>query len=172
MIRFVFIALIIILNLFFSGGLFVQINIIGIQSDLLMTAMVCMLMYERTFTPIGMAMIGGLIIDVVLSPAMGFYTIPYIIIGLVIYYLYPMLQQKGWWIGLVAVAGATLAKDIIHEVIALFLGHAQNIGSMLLRYTLPSAVLNCLIALLLLWLFKKLYHKGWLSPVFQKHSEL
>ena len=95
MIRFVFIALIIILNLFFSGGLFVQFNIIGIQPDLLMTAMVCMLMYERTFTPIGMAIIGGLMIDVVLSPAMGFYTIPYIIIGLVIYYLYPMLQQKG-----------------------------------------------------------------------------
>lgn len=172
MIRFISIALIIILNLFLSGGLFVQINIVGIQSDLLMTAMICMLMYERTFTPIGMAMIGGLIIDVVLSPAIGFYTIPYIIIGLIIYYLYPWMHQKGRWIGLIAVAGGTIVNDLIHEIIALFLGHSQNIWSMFLRYTLPSAVLNCVMAVVLLWLFKKLYHKGWLSPVFQKHTEL
>lgn len=154
--RYVALCLTLLLSMFLNGVVFVQYPIFGLQPDIMLCCMVVMVLFERTLTPVFFFAAGGFLFDLLFSTGIGFYTLQYLLTGVLVY-LFAAPRKADFRLAPIVGAAALLLKDILAFILCLFLGRSLDFGRRFLMGTLPGALVAAVLCFGLYFLFHKLY---------------
>ena len=117
--RYVVLLLTSLICFFFNSAVLPQVAIFGIQMDIMLAAMVCMVMLERTMTPVFYMTGCAVIMDCLFATAIGYYSLPYLLIGLLLY-----LVMWKWgsgnvkWYAVPILGGGALLTSLLYLLFA------------------------------------------------------
>lgn len=150
-------GLLILLNVLLSGSVFSQIYLLGVAPDILICFTASIIAIERRVNGVIFAMAGGLILDIIFGPAIGFYTLQYFLAGVVMYAIASRMYTTNFYAAAFVAAMGIIAKEIVAMVIVFFMDQPFSFMFVLVRYTLPIALTTGLLALLIELFMKWLY---------------
>lgn len=163
--RYLFLTVTVIVNLIFTGAVFPNINIMGIAPDIIICTMASFAALEKSMTAAAVGLICGLMLDIMFTGAIGFYTLPYFVAGMSLYfissrirYIDPILLPE------VFAVGAFFLKEMMMALLAYMLGLNLSLGHRFLRYILPEMLATGVFMLLIHLIFKRLYRSGSIRP--------
>jgi len=99
--RYVFFAVVSIINLIFMGAVFPNLNLVGIYPDIIIASIVSIAILEQSMAGAMIGLVCGLMLDLLFSSAIGIYAIPYLIVGASMFFC----QKK------FAICGSVFAAD-------------------------------------------------------------
>ena len=103
-------------------GFFVRYPVFGAEVDVLLVTMVLMIFFEKKLNPVIYAVLGGLIMDMLFARSIGFYTVPYLVCGLVVYLVSGNFKGRG-------IAGSAvlcMVAQVAKEFCSIIICTAQN----------------------------------------------
>ena len=163
--RYLFLALTVVINLIFTGAVFPNINIMGIAPDIIICTMASFAALEKSLTAAAVGLIRGLPLDIMFSGTIGFYTLPYFLAGMGLYfissrirYIDPILIPEAF------AAGAFFIKEMAAALLAYMVGLNFSLSHRFVRYILPEMLATALFMLLVHLIFKRLYRSGSIRP--------
>lgn len=158
-------AAIVLVSTLLTSAVFPVMNLWGIVPDLLLICMVSMLLLERTAMPILFTAAGLLLMDALFAPAMGYYTIPYVVIGLIVYAVVYKRYIDQTFLPAVILAAAFFLKEVLTAALSAFLGYEIRFGYVLVRFVLPEMLLNAVLMFILYHVFRRLYRCSFMRPL-------
>ena len=170
--RYVVIALIILISVLLMCGIFVRFPVFSAEIDSLTVTMVLMLFFERQLTPVLYTAVGGIIIDSLFSRSFGFYTIPYIISGLIAFLYIEDKKPEGILPAMVISGAVYLVKELISMVLCVLLSYDFDIVRRLLTTVLPGIALQMAAAAVSYYLFKWLHSFAFMQSAHDPEYEL
>ncbi len=162
--RYIVIAAISLVSVLFSGSVFTNLNLFGIEPDLMLAAMTAMVMLEKSLTPVFYMSSAAFLLDTFFSHAIGFYVLQYLVTGIV---LYIFGAKKNLGILGVALTGGVLwvVRDIVGFLLCVLIENPVAFGKRLWSSTLPGAFIAVLLTFVLYFLVEKLYERRFMWPV-------
>ena len=163
--RYLFLVLTVIINLIFTGVVFPRLNILGIAPDIIICTMASITALEKSRVGAAIGFICGLMLDIMFTSAIGFYTLPYFVVGMGLYfaanrinYIDPVLIPE------LLAAGAFFIKELLAALLAYMLGRDVSPGYRLMRFVLPEMLATALFMLLIHLIIKRLYRSNSIRP--------
>lgn len=151
-----------------NTAVFSRINVFGIAPDVMLAVMACMVFAEKTLTPVWYVVGGAVAMDMLFSPAIGYYSVPYIIAGMVLYAL--SSKQPTEMAKAAIVCAVYVGKSLIMAFIAFLMGGNFSFAGVLLRYTIGEALFTGAAAMLLTLFYSNIYGNHFMQP--QKASDI
>ncbi len=159
-----------LISAIFSCAVFPRAPILGVQPDLCLAFMLSMVFLEKTLTPVFYLSASGLMMDIFFSRAFGFYTLPYLIIGVLAYRF--IWSREAGLMGTAAVGMlAWLVRDIIGLLFCWLIDYPVDIAGRYLSSTLPGIPIAGLCTLLAFLLMEKLYKNNFMWPAGYKAEQ-
>ncbi len=157
--RYIILAIMVLISIFVTGGVFGAVSLFGLAPDLMICFMASIAIVEKTMAGMWIGVSFGLILDMLYSPALGFYAIPYAVTGAALYFISNKFRYMDrFFMPAGIAAGAFILKDALLMLLSYVMGLSLNIGFIFIRFTLLSAletgVLMFLVHMLLRWLYK------------------
>ena len=146
-------------------GVFPLIPIFGVQPDLLLISMLSMLLLEKTPIPVLFTAGGALLLDVLFAPAIGYYSMPYVAVGLTVYLITKDWQENRFIVPPVLCAAAWLVKDVLTATLTFFLGNVFDFGSIFAQSTLPGMLINAVLMFAIYLSLHRLYSLMFMRPI-------
>ncbi|MBR3842758.1 MAG: hypothetical protein IKM38_05770 [Christensenellaceae bacterium] len=162
--RYVMLILIALMNALIMCGVSAQFNIFGSEMDLLLVMMILMLMFEKKVTPVLCAAIGGLAMDSLFARGLGFYTLPYVITGMIFTLIISIREPKGIWMSCLFSAAAFLVKEIVSIILCILLGYQFDILHRIVSFSLPGIPLQAVLCFAVYFIYKWLYSFAFMQP--------
>ncbi len=163
--RYIVLAAIVVINLIFTGAVFPNINIADLAPDLIVCTMASIAILEKRMTGAVIGLICGLVLDLLFSGAIGFFALPYLITGAV---LYPVVKQISFidrfLVPMGVAAGAYLLRDILSALLTYMLGSTFSLGHMIIRYILPEMLLTAVFMIPVHLLLSRIYRSPSVRP--------
>lgn len=163
--RYLFLALTVIVNLIFTGVVFPRLSILGIAPDLIICTMASITALEKSRMGAAIGFICGLLLDIMFTSVIGFYTLPYFVVGMGLYfvsdrirYIDPVLVPD------IFALGAFLIKELLAALLAYMLGRDVSLGYRFMRFVLPEMLATGLLMLLIHLIIKRLYRSNSIRP--------
>ncbi|MBE5781005.1 MAG: rod shape-determining protein MreD [Clostridiales bacterium] len=126
-----------------DGSFMIRIMPFGIHPSLLLALVMSFGICDAPFTAAMAGLFGGLMMDIMFGPALGYYAFLYMVTGYFASTLYVRLFQENVLFPSLMMAGAYGAKELLSYLFARFMGvQTESIFLILLRYILPSALLT------------------------------
>lgn len=163
--RYIVLSLTSLLCALLTGAVFTQVQIFGIQPDIILAVLIAMVLLEKTMTPVFYMVGGAVVLDVLFAPGVGFYSLPYLIAGLLVYLFSIRRDVSKWYIAAAAGGILWVVKDLCTILFSVLLGNSFDIGKNLLHSTLPGILVAALLTYLVYLGFSKLYMYNFLRPV-------
>jgi rod shape-determining protein MreD len=164
--RYVMFAVIAVVNLIFTGAVFTNINIAGIAPDIIVCSMASIVILEKRMSGAVIGFICGLLLDMLLSGVIGFYTIPYLLTGALLYAVVRRISYiDRFFVPMLITACAYVFKEILSALITYMLGSEFQILHMFVRYILPEMVATGIFMLLYHLLLERVYRNPSVHPV-------
>ena len=160
---------VVLLGAILNGAVFNQYPILGLEPDILLLIMVAMILIERTAMPIIYTTGAAVLMDIMYSPAIGYYALPYAIVGVITYFIFRRMTYSKFLVPPFAAAAAWLIKDILSAILAVILGAEIEFMHIFMNSTLPGIALNGILMLVIYWLLRLLYCATYMQP--PKHEE-
>ena len=163
--RVIVLAAIAVVNLIFTGAVFPNINIAGLAPDLIICTMTSIVILEKRMTGAVIGLICGLLLDLLFSGAIGFYTLPYFITGAILYAAVrgiPFLDR--FFLPMGIVAGAYLFRELLSALFTYMLGSTFSFGHMLVRYMLPEMLITAVFMVPIHLLLSRIYRSSSIRP--------
>ena len=159
--RYLILFLVALVNLIFTGAIFPNINIVGIAPDIIVCTMASITILEKKMTGAIIGLICGLVLDLVFSGSIGFYTIPYFVTGMILYFVCTRVTyiDKVLFPFLFA-AAANFAKEILFAIMSYMMGISFSFSYMLIRYILPEALFTGVFMYLIHFLLTRIYRSS------------
>lgn len=155
---------VVILGAILNGAVFNQYPIFGLEPDMMMLIMIAMILIERTATPIIFTSVAALFMDIMYSPAIGYYALPYALVGIAAYFIFRRMTFGQFLVPPFAAAAGWLLKDILSAILAILLGAEIEFMSVFMNKTLPGIALNGILMLIVYWLLRLLYRAAYMQP--------
>ena len=150
---------IVLLNSFLTGGI-AGASLNGITPDILLCFMMSIALQERTLASMWLGLAGGLLIDLMFAPNIGFYTIPYVIVGAAAFFVVRHFHYiDDYVVPLAVTAVAFFVKDFLTYLMAVILRLPVRYFTVFLQSTVWSWLLTVGLMLLVHWLMRKLYKR-------------
>lgn len=163
--RYVILFAIAIINIIFTGAVFTNINIFGIAPDIIICTVASMIILEKRLTGAYIGLFCGLMLDIMFTGAIGFYSIPYFAAGAAAYFVSIRLNYIDKFIvPCCFAAAATLLKEFISAILSYTLSNNFLFWHKLIRYMLPEALFSGVFMLLIFFLFIRIYRSGSVRP--------
>ena len=162
--RYVIWAGLTIISAMLTGGFSPQLKILGAEPDILLIVMVSGILNERTLTPALFAVVGAICMDMFFAPAIGFYSLPYLITGLTVYLVFYKQRPPKHAMPAVILGIAWVIKELLSAVISFFLGNTFDFFYILLTSTLPGILVNGILMFLLNLALRKLFALPFMKP--------
>ncbi len=163
--RYIVLVSVVIINLIFSAAVFPNLNIADLAPDLIVCSMASIVILEKRMTGAVIGFSAGLILDLFLSGAIGFYALPYLLTGAV---LYAAVRQIAFidriLIPAAIAAGAYLLRELISALLAYMLGHEFSLWHMLVRYILPEMLITAAVMIPVHLLLSRIYRSPSVRP--------
>ncbi len=164
--RYVMFAAIALTNLIFTGAVFPNINIAGIFPDIIVCSMVSIVILEKRITAAVVGFVCGLLLDMLFTGVIGFYALPYLITGAVLFAAVKKFSYLDrFFIPMLIAAGANLFREILSALITYMLGSEFSVLHMLVRYVLPEMLLTGIFMLLYHLILSRVYRNPAVHPV-------
>jgi rod shape-determining protein MreD len=163
--RYLFLVLTVIVNLIFTGVVFPRLSILGISPDIIICTMASITALEKSRMGAAIGFICGLLLDIMFTSVIGFYTLPYFVVGMGLYFVSDRIR----YIGPVLVPdifalGAFLIKELLAALLAYMLGRDVSLGYRFMRFVLPEMLATGLLMLLIHLIIKRLYRSNSIRP--------
>lgn len=163
--RYLFLVVTVIVNLIFTGVVFPRLSILGVAPDIIICTMASIAALEKSRVGAAIGFICGLALDIMYAGVIGFYTLPYFVVGMSLYfavsrisYIDPVLIPE------LLAAGAFFAKELLAALLAYMLGRDVSLGYRLMRFVLPETLATALLMLLIHLIIKRLYRSNSIRP--------
>lgn len=152
-------------NLIFTGAVFPNINIAGLAPDIIICSMASIAILEKRMTGAVIGLVCGMILDLLFSGAIGFFTIPYLLAGAM---LYAVVRQIAYidrfFLPMAIAAGAYFVKEILSALLTYMLGYEFSLIRMILRYVLPEMLMTGIFMLPTHLLLTRIYRSSSVRP--------
>jgi rod shape-determining protein MreD len=157
--RYLIMALMVLLCVFISGGAFGAVSPFGLAPDIMLCFMTSIAIMEKSLSAMALGVVYGLILDILYSPALGFYAIPYAVCGSILFFVIKRFRfMDNFLIPMAIAAAAFVIKDLVTIGMSYLLALTIDPGYILVRFTLLSAVETGVLTLathiLVRWLYK------------------
>lgn len=163
--RLLVLAAAIVVNLIFTGAVFPNINIAGIAPDIIICTMASIVALEKSMTGAAIGFICGLVLDVMFTGAIGFFTLPYFLAGAALYFACSRFRYiDPVFFPCVLAVGAYAVKELVMALLAYMLGLDFSLSLKFLRYMLPEALATGIFMLIVHLIFKRLYRSSAIRP--------
>lgn len=162
--RYVVLILAALLASMITGGIAPQVAILGAEPDILLIVMLAMVLCERTATPVITCSVAAIFMDAFLAPALGYYSFPYLLMGLLVYFVFRKRTIHPLFTPPVICAACWLIKDLITAFITFLMGNTFDFGYIFVHSTLPGILVNGVLILPFYLLFYWLYGFGFMRP--------
>ena len=163
--RYLFLVLTVVVDLIFTGAVFPRLSILDISPDIIICTMASIAALEKSQTGAAIGFICGLALDVMFTSAIGFYTLPYFVAGMALYfvsnrirYIDPVLIPEAFALS------AFLIKELITALLAYMLGRDVALGYRFVRFMLPEMLVTGLLMFLIHFIIKRLYRSNSIRP--------
>jgi|AGTN01.2.fsa_nt_gi rod shape-determining protein MreD len=164
--RYVMFAVIAVVNFIFAGAVFPNLNIAGIAPDIIICSMASIVILEKRMTGAVIGLVCGLLLDMLFSGVIGFYTIPYLLTGAVLYAAVRRISYiDRLFVPMLIAAAAYIFKEMLSGLIIYMLGSEFSLTHMLLRYILPETVATGILMLFYHLLLQRVYRSPSVHPV-------
>ncbi len=151
----IIIVVIIALSMILMTGVFSRITIFGVQPDIMLVCMIIILSLDNTAFVLPVVGVCMFIVDSIFARAIGFYTIPYLMVGVAVYFAIGKLNKKNFIVVFGLVAAGWVVKEIIACVLSVFLGYTFSFTARLTGIILPGILISlglCAIVFPLLYI--------------------
>ena len=155
----------------FNSSIAPVLHILGGQLDLVLASIAVMTMMEKTLTPTFYMAGVGLLLDICFSWAIGFYTLQYLAVGIIVYSIVRARQASLLSAGILGGLMA-IVKDLIGLFLSLIMDNAKPFFATLLTKTLPNVGLSFVLCMLLFLLAKKIYSYRFIWPIRADSTDL
>lgn len=163
--RLIVLAAIAVVDLIFTGAVFPNINIAGLWPDIIICSMASLAILEKRMTGAVIGLICGLILDLLFSGAIGFFGIPYLLIGAALYAVVKRISYiDRFFLPMGIAAGAFIAKEILSALLSYMLGYEFSLLRMFVRYILPEMLLTGIFMLPIHLLLTRIYRSSSVRP--------
>lgn len=163
--RLIVLAAIAVVNLIFTGAVFPNINIAGLAPDIIICSMASIAILEKRMTGAVIGVICGLILDLLFSGTIGFFAIPYLIVGAALYAIVRRISYiDRFFLPMGIAAGAYLIKELLSALLSYMLGYEFSLIRMVVRYILPELLLTGIFMLLIHLLLTRIYRSSSVRP--------
>lgn len=164
--RYIMFAAMAVVNLIFTGAVFLNINVAGLSPDIIICSMASIVILEKRMSGAVIGLFCGLLLDMLFSGVIGFYTLPYLITGAILYAVVKRISYiDRFFIPMLIAAGAYLFREMLSALITYMLGSEFSIWNMLLRYILPETLFTGIFMLLYHLLLERIYRSPSVHPV-------
>lgn len=170
--RYLIIVFLIIFATLIMCGFSVRYPVFGAEVDVLLVTMVLMIFFEKKLNPVIYAVPGGLIMDMLFARSIGFYTVPYLVCGLVTYLVSGNIQSRGITGSAVLCMVAQVSKEFCSIIICIILGYKFDILKRVLQSVLPGIIVQSLFCMILYFFYKWLYSYAFMQPVHDPEFKL
>ncbi len=159
--RYLVLFIVTIVNLIFTGAIFPNLNIAGIAPDLIICSIASITILEKNMTGAAIGLICGLTLDLLFSGAIGFYAIPYLATGAILYFVCAkMTYIDNYVLPFFFAIGAYFVKELIFALLVYMMGISYSFSHMLIRYILPETLITGIFMLLIHFIFIRLYRSS------------
>ncbi len=140
------ITLIIVLSMILMTGVFSRVTIFGVQPDIMLVCMIGILCLDNSAFVLPIVGICMFVVDSMFARAIGFYTIPYLIVGVGVYIAINKFNRKNWLVVFALMALGWILKEIVSCGLALFLQYPFSITGRITGIILPGILITLLVA--------------------------
>ncbi|MBR3304446.1 MAG: rod shape-determining protein MreD [Christensenellaceae bacterium] len=162
--RYVIIILLILICTMLTCGVLVQFPVLEAQADLLLIALVMMTAFEKRLSPVLFVAAGGLIIDSLFARGLGFYTVPYLVSGILLYAFFAGRNYNNALITAAASGVIWFIKEIISIILCILMGYRIGILNRILTVSLPGIAVEAVLGLISYLPYKWLYSFAFMQP--------
>lgn len=164
MLRYIILFLSAFVGYILNTGFSVNMGILSFQFDFMLIIMLNMVYFEKTLTPVFYMAGAAVVMDLLFSPAFGFYTLQYIFTGF-FYYMYISSNKQMTYVFFAANGICFFVKEILGILLCLLSDNPVGFFSRILTSSLPGAFLQIFMAIPFYFLFKFLYGNLSIKPI-------
>ena len=162
--RYVILIAIALFSALITGGVSPQLAIFGAEPDLLLIVMLSMELREKTLTPAIVCSVAAIFIDAFYAPAIGYYSLPYLIIGLIVYFVFAKREVGAIIIPMIVCAASWVVKELLSAAFAFFLGNTFDFFHIFVTSTLPGIPVHAVLMIPVFLLMGLLYRSNVMIP--------
>ena len=156
--RYLILGAVAIVNLIFTGAVFPNINIAGIEPDIIVCTMASIALLEKNMTGAVIGLVCGLVLDVFFIGTIGLYALPYFAVGAGLFFACRQLRYVDrFFLPALIVFCACIACDFISALLAYMMAAEFSLSYKFIRYMLPSAAFSAVFMMFIYFLFTKIY---------------
>lgn len=149
---------------FLTGTVFPYSPIFGFQPDILLVIMLSVILIEQSAVVIIMTAIAAIGMDIIFVGSLGFYSFPYVFVGLVAYFIFVNREYNKVLIPPIVAAAAWLVKDSISGIISVMKGNKVDVFETLIGSTFPGIVINAILMFFVYLALRWLYSFAFMRP--------
>ena len=154
-----------VVDLILTGAVFPNLNIAELAPDVIVCTMVSIVILEKSMSGAIIGLSCGLVLDILFSGTIGFYTIPLFLTGAVLYFAVSRVRYiDNHLVPVCFSVGAYIFKELLSALIVYMLGISYSFSHMLVRYILPEALITGVFMLIVHIIFRRLYRTSSLKP--------
>jgi rod shape-determining protein MreD len=163
--RYIVLAAVTVVNLIFTGAVFPNLNIAGLAPDIIICTMTSIAILEKRMTGAVIGLICGLMLDLLFTGAIGFFAIPYLLVGAALFAVVKRIAYfDRFFLPMGIAAGAYLLREMLSALLTYMLGSEFSVWLMLVRYTLPEMCLTALLMVPIHLLLSRIYRSPSVRP--------
>ncbi|MGI6152533.1 MAG: rod shape-determining protein MreD [Christensenellaceae bacterium] len=162
--RYVVLVLLGAVSALLSGTVLTANNTGGLHIDIVFLLAGSLMLREKSAMPIVFAALSGLLLDIFYSTVLGVYALSYTVSIAAIYIAIRNRKRPGLPEALITGAGGYAIRELMVGLIVYILGARFELGYMMIRYILPSMLVNAGLMMLFYWLMGKLLKNNWMRP--------
>ncbi|MEZ4357168.1 MAG: rod shape-determining protein MreD [Eubacteriales bacterium] len=167
--RYLILALICVINTLILGAAG-NASMFGAAPDLLLICIVSIAIAEKSLSGMWLGLSGGILLDILYGPAVGFYSIPYVVAGfLAMIAVRRVSYIDNYIVPTIICLAVFLIKDFTAFITANIVAINVSYGVVFIKCTLLSALYTVILMPFIHLLMRKLYYTHFLKSV--KFSE-
>lgn len=156
-----FYALGILANLLLETVFLPSYNIAGIRPDTVIAAVVCIGILRGSASAGAYGMVTGFLIDILYSPYMGYFALPYSLIGFTAGLFSQQMYAQNLAFPTAFSAVATLLKEAILGLETRVVGYKTVANGAFFRYFVPEALFTAVVTLIVFYFLRAQLRKQW-----------
>ncbi len=170
MLRYLILILSALISAICTGSISPVLTIFGVQPDILLIVMNCLLIMEKRATPVFVCGICALLLDFFYSNGFGYYSLPYVVVGIMLYLVLTKLNTDNFYVPVIVTGVTWLVKDLISALITFLQKNTFDFWYIFLRTTLPGILVNAILTIPFFFLYLWIYNFNFMHLPYDESS--
>lgn len=162
--RYIVLGLLAIFSVILNGSLLSTLPFFGIQTDVIILAVLALALSERSAMPVIFALAAGLLTDILYSPIIGFFALGYTLTAGAACTVLAKFERINLPTVLIAGAAGELLFEITCTAEAYLLGAKFSVKALFKEHFIPQIIFTALALLLAYQLISRMMRPNYMKP--------